>query len=64
MVGFAGRIREGRSEGFKEAMTKLIPNLHAEVKAFRERAPSDRTIRLDLPPGYDPKAMKPAAATR
>ncbi|HYE89190.1 MAG TPA: rhombotarget lipoprotein [Vicinamibacterales bacterium] len=60
MVGFAGKAREARSEGFRQALEKLIPNLHAEVKAFRERAPSDRTIRLDLPPGYDPSSPKPA----
>ncbi|MGH8691711.1 MAG: rhombotarget lipoprotein [Burkholderiales bacterium] len=61
MVGFGAKIREARAEGFRQALAKLIPNLHAEVKAFRERAPGDRAVRLDLPPGYDPSALKPAA---
>jgi rhombotail lipoprotein len=61
MVGFSGQVREARSNGFRQALEKLIPNLHAEVKTFRERAPGDRSIRLDLPPGYDPSAVKPAA---
>jgi rhombotail lipoprotein len=58
-MGFSEAARVARSGGFREALEKLIPNLHAELKAFRERAPRDRSIRLDLPPGYDPKAMKP-----
>ena len=57
-VGFAAEARDARSRGYREAVAKLIPNLHAEVKTFRERAPGDRAIRLDLPPGYDPKAAK------
>lgn len=58
MVGFGEKAREARSNGFRDALQKLIPNLHAEVKAFRERAPGDRSIRLDLPPGYDPNAAR------
>jgi rhombotail lipoprotein len=58
MVGFGEKAREARSNGFRDALQKLIPNLHAEVKAFRERAPGDRSIRLDLPPGYDPNAVR------
>ena len=60
-MGFSEAAREARGGGFREAVEKLIPNLHAEVKAFRERAPGDRSIRLDLPPGYDPNAVKPQA---
>jgi rhombotail lipoprotein len=59
MVGFTESARGARSEGFRDALEKLIPNLHAELKAFRERAQGDKGIRLDLPPGYDPKALKP-----
>ena len=58
MVGFGEKAREARATGFRDALQKLIPNLHAEVKAFRERAPGDRSIRLDLPPGYDPNAAR------
>ena len=58
MVGFSEAARKARSDGFRDALEKLILNLHAEVKAFRERAPGDQSIRLDLPPGYDPKAIK------
>jgi len=58
MVGFGEKAREARSNGFRDALQKLIPNLHAEVKAFRERAPGDHSIRLDLPPGYDPNAAR------
>ena len=57
-VGFSEAARKARSDGFRDALDKLIPNLHAEVKAFRERARSNQSIRLDLPPGYDPKAAK------
>lgn len=61
MMGLPAKARDARGEGFRQALEKLIPNLHAEVQAFRERAPGDRAIRLDLPPGYDPGALKPAA---
>jgi rhombotail lipoprotein len=60
-VGFSEAARKARSDGFREAVEKLIPGLHAEVKTFRERAPGNPGIRLDLPPGYDPAAVKPQA---
>lgn len=56
LVGFSELAREARTRGFDEAMSEMIGKLHAEVKAFREHAPSDPNIRLVLPPGYDPKA--------
>ena len=55
---FPAEARGARSKGYRDAVEKLIPNLHAEVKTFRERAPGDQTIRLDLPPGYNPKLVK------
>lgn len=57
-VDMAGKAREGRAQGYREAVANLVPHLHEEVKMFRERAPRDRAIRLDLPPGYDPRATK------
>jgi rhombotail lipoprotein len=56
MVGFSERAREARSRGFDEAIRDMISKLHGEVKAFRERAPKDPSIRLILPPGYSPNA--------
>lgn len=60
MVGFTERAREARTHGFEEAIKEMIGKLHGEVKAFRERAPKDPTIRLILPPGYNPNASNPA----
>ena len=62
-VGFSGEARDARGEGYKQAVDKLIPTLHAELAGFRERAPKDHTIRLVLPEGYDPKAVKAVRAT-
>lgn len=59
MVGFSERAREARSHGFDEAIKDMIGKLHGEVKAFRERAPMDPSIRLVLPPGYNPDANRP-----
>ena len=61
MVGFSERAREARTRGFGDAMQDMIAKLHGEVKAFRERAPKDPSIKLILPPGYDPNAPRPAA---
>ena len=60
LVGFSERSREARTRGFDDAIKEMIGNLHGEVKAFRERAPKDPSIRLILPPGYDPAARRPA----
>ena len=60
MVGFSERARKARTSGFEEAIEKMISNLHGEVKLFRERAPKDASIRLILPPDYNPNAMRPA----
>ena len=61
MVGFSERAREARTRGFGDAMQDMIAKLHGEVKAFRERAPKDPSIKLILPPGYDPNAARPTA---
>lgn len=61
MVGFTERAREARTRGFSEAMKDMTGKLQSELQAFRERAPKDPSIRLILPPGYDPKAIRPAS---
>lgn len=61
MVGFSEKAREARTRGFNDAIKEMIGNLHREVKAFRERAPKDPSIRLILPPGYNPNATRPPA---
>lgn len=53
-VGFAERSRGARTASFTAAVAQMTDNLHAEVKAFRERAPKDPKIRLVLPAGYSP----------
>lgn len=60
MVGFSELAREARTRGFDEAMTEMIGKLQAEVKTFREQAPKDPSMRLILPPGYDPNAPRTA----
>jgi len=60
LVGFSGQSREARLKSFEEAVTQMIGNLHGEVKAFRERAPSDPKVKLVLPSGYNPGAERPA----
>lgn len=60
LIGFSGQSREARLKSFEEAVTQMIGSLHGEVKAFRERAPSDPKVRLVLPPGYNPNAERPA----
>ena len=59
MVGFSERAREARTRGFDEAVREMISKLHSEVKGFRERAPKDPNIRLLLPPGDRPDAVRP-----
>jgi rhombotail lipoprotein len=61
MVGFSEKARAARTQSFDTAITQMIGNLHGEVKTFRERAPKDPMIKLVLPPGYDPKAVRPPA---
>jgi rhombotail lipoprotein len=58
MVGFSERAREARTRSFDDAIQQMIGNLQTELKAFRARAPADPGIRLILPPGYDPNAMR------
>jgi len=55
-IGFAERSRQARTASFEKATAQMISGLQQEVQAFRERAPKDPTIRLELPPGYNPGA--------
>lgn len=56
MVGFSEIAREARTRGFDDAMKEMISKLHGEVKVFRDQAPKDPLIRLNLPKGYNPNA--------
>ncbi len=58
LVGFSEKSREARSRSLVAAIDQMIPALKAEVARFRESAPRDPTIKLILPPGYDPRARK------
>ena len=62
LVGFSGQSREARLQSFDEAVTQMIGTLHGEVKAFRERAPSDPKVKLVLPQGYNPNAERAVPA--
>ncbi len=53
-VGFAERSRQARTESFGKALQQMIGGLQGEVQGFRQRAPQDPTIKLELPPGYNP----------
>jgi rhombotail lipoprotein len=58
MVGFSERAREARTKSFDDAIAQMIANLEVETKTFRERAPRDPMIKLVLPAGYDPNAVR------
>lgn len=53
-VGFAERSRQARTQSFEKSVAQMIEQLAREVQGFRERAPRDPSIRLVLPPGYNP----------
>lgn len=53
-VGFAERSRAARTQSFEKSVAQMIEQLAREVQGFRERAPRDPSIRLVLPPGYNP----------
>lgn len=58
-IGFAERSRTARTESFEKSVAQMIEQLAREVQGFRERAPKDPSIRLVLPPGYNPAATRP-----
>lgn len=58
MVGFSENAREARTRGFDDAMKEMISKLHGEVKVFRDQAPKDPSIRLNLPKGYNPNGVR------
>lgn len=63
-IGFAERSRAARTESFDKSVAQMIALLQREVQGFRERAPKDPTIRLVLPPGYNPATPPPQGVTR
>jgi len=50
--------RQARAEGFDKALQQLIPNVDAALQAFRKQAQDDPAIRLSVPAGYDPNALR------
>lgn len=56
LVGFGEKSREARTRSFSAAIEQMIPALKAELARFRDHAPHDPKIRLNLPPGYAPAA--------
>lgn len=57
-VKFSDSSRQARAEGFDKALQLLIPNVDAALQAFRKQAQDDPTIKLSLPAGYDPNALR------
>ncbi|MFT4747706.1 MAG: rhombotail lipoprotein [Congregibacter sp.] len=53
-IGFSEYARAARTQGFVDAIDKMIKELHVEVKMFRENAVKDPMINLLLPKGYNP----------
>jgi rhombotail lipoprotein len=61
LIGLTREARGARAQGFTDACRAMIGALHAELSAFRDRAPNDPSIRLIIPPGYKPEAGEAAA---
>jgi rhombotail lipoprotein len=57
-IGFSDRSRQARAEGFDKSLQRLIPNVDAALQAFRKQAQDDPAIKLSLPAGYDPNALR------
>lgn len=57
-VKFSDNSRQARAEGFDKALQQLIPNVDAALQAFRKQAQDDPAIKLSLPAGYDPNAVR------
>lgn len=57
-IGFSDSSRQARAEGFAKALQQLIPNVDAALQAFRKQAQDDPAIKLSLPAGYDPNALR------
>jgi rhombotail lipoprotein len=51
MASYSKDVREAQSGGYTEAVDQLIPQLQAQLAAFRERAKSDPTIQVERRPG-------------
>ena len=57
-IKFSDSSRQARAEGFDKALQQLIPNVDAALQAFRKQAHDDPAIKLNLPAGYDPSALR------
>jgi rhombotail lipoprotein len=57
-IKFSDSSRQARSEGFEKALQQLIPNVDAALQGFRKQAQHDPAIKLSLPAGYDPNALR------
>jgi rhombotail lipoprotein len=52
LAGFSEKARAAEQEGYNKAVDQLIPQLQAELDAFRERLKNDSNIKLENKPGY------------
>lgn len=54
MASFTERARQARMEGYNQALDKLVPELHGQLAAFRERVKSgaDGSVKVVHSPGY------------
>ena len=57
-IKFSDSSRQARAEGFDNALAQLIPNFDAALQSFRKQAQDDPAIKLSLPAGYNPNAMR------
>lgn len=51
LAGFSKDMRGAQADGYGQAVDQLIPNLQAQLAAFRERAKSDPDIAVERPAG-------------
>ncbi len=52
LAGFSERARAARADGYNQAVDQLIPQLQAELDAFKERIKSDTAFKVQNKPGY------------
>lgn len=52
MAGYSESVRQAGGAGYAEAVEQLIPNLQAELTAFRERIKHDAGFRVENKEGY------------
>lgn len=52
LVKFGEASREARSEGYRQAIDSLIPQLDAQLEGFKVRVKEDKVARVVHKPGY------------